>query len=26
MGQSKDDIAEEHIKNRAFINLWFRYK
>jgi micrococcal nuclease len=21
MGQSKDDIAEEHIKNRAFINL-----
>ena len=22
MGQSKEDIAEEHIKNRAFINLW----
>ena len=21
MGQSKEDIAEEHIKNRAFINL-----
>ena len=21
MGQSKDDIVEEHIKNRAFINL-----
>ena len=21
MGQSKEDIAEEHIKNRAFVNL-----